>query len=64
MPHPTLRRIGFALFVTALLIAGWMYWRMTNQELWGSEARSFTAYRLERLGQLFIELLFDCLITL
>lgn len=35
MAHPTFRRIGIALLIIAVLIAGWMYWRMTNEELWG-----------------------------
>lgn len=41
MPHPTLRRIGFALLFIALLIAGWMYWRMTQEELWGYAPLAF-----------------------
>lgn len=34
MPHQNFRRLGFALLATSLLIVGWMYWRMTREELW------------------------------
>ncbi len=35
MRNSQYRTLGFALLATATLTAGWMYWRMTHQELWG-----------------------------
>lgn len=29
-----IRRLGFALVATALVIASWMFWRSSNEELW------------------------------
>lgn len=35
MPTSTLRSLGFALLALAALVGGWMYWRVSQQELWG-----------------------------
>jgi len=34
MRHSQYRTLGFTLLATAILTAGWMYWRNTNEELW------------------------------
>ncbi|MFT5999924.1 MAG: apolipoprotein N-acyltransferase, partial [Neolewinella sp.] len=41
MAHSTFRSFGYTLLAFALLVAGWMYWRMTNQELWGYAPLAF-----------------------
>jgi len=35
MRHSQYRILGFVLLTTAALTASWMYWRTTQQELWG-----------------------------
>ena len=35
MRHSQFRTLGFVLLTTAVLTAGWMYWRTTSEELWG-----------------------------